>query len=947
MSSEPPLLPSPQLLALLADRGVPQELLERVARAMVEGQLGAPPDPNLMLGDSADEPVVIVNYRSALQPPPSCDLAKAPPRWWSLRTAQFSHMTLLSLPDPILSTILLAALGERTDFAPMQRSLGAAICANDQQLPPNPKLKLRKYRHKWSGLRIEPWMTALRSGPEAPSLLPIFSTNWQTRGAQLSAVSKNLRLLASSTTAQPQKWQHCSVCQRDLKAMSTEWFAQDLCERISPEDASACLRPWLAKASAVAGQLISAADLRDLERAARAAFGPLAHQCMAAQCSRHICYECINANKVSRCAHAAQAESALSGDVMRSSAIDDRPDTFATRWIIPCNSVFCPDCAPEPCQVCLRTFGQPCCGGMQMTTCQLCSLIACEECEDSWTCGVCEGDFHDRCKEAQFCEGCITVFCTECDVEFFCDECETHFCSKCSDDRVACSTCSCTMCSDCATDSAEPIRYCDFCSDRFCADCRDVKFCHYCDKESCSECHAVKYCSTCDLGSCDDCGLIMQCGLCGDYTCSSCANSECECGECGSASGIKQCDSCASFFCGDVCSRASLRECSRCEHSFCQSCDLVCDCTSCGSSLCKPCFCAGGCESLRTCERCMDRQALEEAKIRLSQVRLAVARTTELLDQLKWEQAAAALRRNAKLLQSQSAVGFVAPIETEAPGTGRPEWKPTFLGRGVYPKDSMHVHIHNPNWEPWTGFDGDGVEMPMDVVSVTSPWTICDPAVLGDTQMSGHSENLLKKPILVDFVLASLGGLPEYEGKSPEELRLEDYFSGKLQTDPMSVVTSDEFELQLEMMSTTAVSACPGPYPWHWVLQANCWHLDSPEEDRLAFLMMAHASAPTSKSREKTADVYAGEEAIRWHNPRAKTRSTGTSGSTSRDRFRHSFGLFDQIQEQGQQKLKPKQEQLLPSQSRKPRRIRTFRRTRARNRANRSASNTSATAAKC
>ena len=93
MSSEPPLLPSPQLLALLADRGVPQELLERVARAMVEGQLGAPPDPNLMLGDSADEPVVIVNYRSALQPPPSCDLAKAPPRWWSLRTAQFSHMT--------------------------------------------------------------------------------------------------------------------------------------------------------------------------------------------------------------------------------------------------------------------------------------------------------------------------------------------------------------------------------------------------------------------------------------------------------------------------------------------------------------------------------------------------------------------------------------------------------------------------------------------------------------------------------------------------------------------------------------------------------------------------------------------------------------------------------------------------------------------------------------
>ena len=487
------------------------------------------------------------------------------------------------------------------------------------------------------------------------------------------------------------------------------------------------------------------------------------------------------------------------------------------------------------------------------------------------------------------------------------------------------------MCSGCTINSIEPIGYCDFCSAHFCTNCRDVLYCHYCGKGSCSECHAVKYCSTCDLEFCADCDLAMQCGSCGDYKCSSCAkrdSSECDCGVCFGE--FNQCDSCESFFCRGACSRGSLKKCNRCEHSYCQNCNLMCDCTSCGISLCKPCFCAGGCDTLGTCERCTDRQALEEAKMRLSQVRASAARTKELLDKLKWEQAAAALRRNAKLFHSQWAAACATPIETEAPGSGCPEWKPTFLGRGVYPQDSVYVHIHKPNWAAWTVFD---VDVPMDIVSVTSPWTICDPTVLGDAKMSEHSETPLKEPILVDLVLTSLGGLPEYERKSPEELRLEDYFSRKLHFDPMSVVTSDEFDLQLEVMRTTAIGVpmCPGgPYPWHWVLQ-NSYHLDTPEEDRLAFAMIARASALTSKSN-KTSYWYAREAAIRWHDLNMQRHwSCSSDGSTSWDRIQHSIGLATmRVQEQEQQKLKPKQEQL-PSNSRKTRRVRALRRTRRRN----------------
>lgn len=923
MSSETMALTPPELLALLRDRGVPEELLSSVAQALLEDQRRSPPSPVQLLEAST----VPTNSRSALAPPSLGDMAAAPPHWWSLRTAQTHCVTLLSLPDPVLSTILRAALGEQTDFAPMVRSLGAAVCAKvrvsfGDKLPTRAGAGHRSGLSEvdwigtsWScqsGLVIEPWMVALSSRADSWSSLPVsepapFPIDWQTRGAQLSAVSKHLRLLTSSASPQPQTWQHCSVCERNLRAMSTEWFAQDLSERVSPEAAMACRQPWLAKASTLGGQtqqLISPSALRSLEKAARTTFGPLAQMCAAEDCSRYICYMCINADKVARCAQVAN----------NTRMMPWHPATSGSRWIIPCGSKFCPDCAPEPCQVCSRRFGQPCCGGMEMGKCILCPLIACLECEDCWTCKLCKGDFHERCKQSQFCDGCETDFCNECDVQFLCDGCEQNYCSDCSNDSVACSTCTHRQCNSCSIHSDEPIRQCDYCNDRFCANCQDVTYCHYCEKESCSGCHAVKYCSICAIGSCTDCLNMIQCESCGEYTCPSCSKGDdCTCFECADRTGVKHCADCGSCFCRH-CISATLTECSRCEYSFCHDCHFFCDCESCGISLCKDCFPEGSSES-QLCGRCVDRQALKAAKILLSQTRASAARTAELLDKLKWEQAAGALRRNTKLMHSQSPAGFAAPIETAATGTSTDcqEWKPTFLGRGLYPKNCAYVNIHNPNCAFWS-FDGDGVPVepavPMDVVSVNSPWVICDPRVL-DVGF-GQPRTLEKPAALVDFVCMSLGCAPDYEETSPEELRLADHLSGKLHTDPMSIVTTDEFGLQLGKTSTPSfvVSACPGPYPWHWALHKKCYYLDTPEEDRLAFLMMARASASSPNSQEK-ADRYSRKEAIHWHN-------LNLVPDWSSDR--HGCTSWDRIQEQ------------LPSEPRMAaRRVRAFRRKRTRN----------------
>ena len=937
MSSETTALTSTLLLELLAQRGLKADLLSRVAHSLLEDQRSISPSrsPNSQLERSTVP--MMANSRSALAPPPPplSDLATTPPQWWSLRTgsSQPRRLTLLSLPDSILSSILRAVLGEPTDFAPAAHSLGFAVCAkvgvsSGSKLPtPTGAMKPRNdlsggwIGTSWSGLVIEPWMVALPSQADSWSSLPATEpapcpTDWQTRGAQLSAVSKHLRLLVSSASIQAQTWQHCSVCERNLRTMSTEWFAQDLSERVSPEVAMACRQPWLANASTLdnqAQQLISPSALRSLEKAARITFGPLAQMCMAGNCSRYMCYECINADKVVRCVQVAN----------NTRMMPWHPATSGSRWIIPCNSLFCPDCAPEPCQVCLRTFGELCCGGMEMGVCNLCNLIACVECEECWTCNVCEGDFHERCKRSHFCGGCEADYCNECDVHFLCDGCEEHYCSDCSDHSVVCSTCPFRLCNDCSIHSDEPIRHCDYCNNRFCADCRDVTYCHYCEKESCSECHAVKCCSICVIGSCVDCVDMTQCSSCGAYTCPSCSKSDdCSCIHCADRTGVKTCDNCSSSFCRH-CTRASLTECSRCEYSCCQDCNLVDDCEFCGTSLCKACFRESGSES-QLCERCADRQALNAAKLQLAQTRASAVRTAALLDKLKWEQAAGALRRKAKLLSSQSAVGFATPIETAATGTGTgfPEWKPTFLGRGVYPKNCAYVNIHNPNCAFWS-FDGDGLPaVPMDVVSVTSPWVICDPRVLG-AELRGQAVE--KSATLVDFVCVSLG----YEKKSPEELRLEDHFSGKLHIDPMSIVTIDEFDLQMEQANTASffVSGCPGPYPWYWALQKKRYYLDTPEEDRLAFLMMAQASAPSPKFQQQT-DRYTYDQAIRWHNLNlVPDWSCSRDGCTSWDRIQDIIETQDQQREQQREQ---KQEQL-PSKPCMTRRVRTFKRSRSRN----------------
>ena len=445
----------------------------------------------------------------------------------------------------------------------------------------------------------------------------VAQSSWRTRGAQLSAVSKQLqRLLASSASAQLHGWQQCSFCEVDMQTMSAEWFAQDLATRVSPETAIAKRMPWLVEGSAGGAdrQLISAETLRLLEDAARRDFGPLAQMCDSKECSSFICYQCISTGKASRCAHVAKARDTdvklhqargirlrrwygKVDDVMRSSTVEGRPDTGNSRWIIACDSIFCRDCAPEPCQICLRAFGQSCCGGMELSKCKLCSVVACDECEDAWSCDKCEDEFHERCKPSQCCASCSNCYCSECDEEFFCESCEESLCSNCAE-TVSCSMCSHTTCGECVQYQEEPIRRCDFCDDHFCADCRPTAVCEACGKVACSQCRTVNYCESCEQECCADCRSMTQCESCNEYRCEVCLDNGCNCDDCKQ---LEQCDSCTVSFCNQ-CSDTSLSKCNRCEHAFCKDCDPVAACTSCGVHLCQACLHVDGSEA-QICER--------------------------------------------------------------------------------------------------------------------------------------------------------------------------------------------------------------------------------------------------------------------------------------------------------------------------------------------------------
>lgn len=539
-----------------------------------------------------------------------------------------------------------------------------------------------------------------------------------------------------------------------------------------------------------------------------------------------------------------------------------------------------------------------------MAVCKLCPLIACTDCEDCWKCGLCKGLFHDRCKQSQFCEACETDYCPECDDDFVCSECTTHFCSTCSEGATSCSGCLDAFCEDCV------ICCCDCCTEHFCEDCRDISYCDICNTQSCSECDAVKHCSICAVAFCTDCVDMIQCGSCNSYTCSSCAESDCSCGACEGLADVKRCHSCETSFCRRCTS--SLIKCSRCEHGFCQDCNVVTACTSCRIRFCETCSNVDETE-LQRCERCTDRRNLAEAKRLLTQFRASLAHTAGLLEELKWRRAAVALRHNAEVLQPTH--GTAESIETETNGTGSPEWMPIFIGRGLHPANSLYADIHTSKCASlqtpmnFVGVRGDDVlSMPMDIVSVTKPWIICDQSVLGHFSMpvenpvdnflwtkndgKGSEERFVCTPndelrticnlqdcmsekvhittsrehehkdraVLVDFVCMALGCMPEYMGKSPEELRLEDYVSGKVHGDPMSIVTTDEIDLQLIQMSTAMLS-CPGPYPWHWALHEKSYYLNTPEEDRLGFLL----TSPDSYLQSHQDERYSNTEAFRWH----------------------------------------------------------------------------------
>lgn len=189
---------------MLSKQGVPTELLERVALFLSENDhRRVHPSVSSSTLCPEHKPCahrpVILNSRSAPMLPLGNNFADSSPCWWSLRTAS-DPLTLLSLPDPILSSILRAALGGQTDFASASRHLGAAIDAKietaqarvvhtvfssggDPSLPKD-----------CTDLPTEPWMLALSSSCRAYSYpanptKPVRKPKWQTRGAQLSAVS--------------------------------------------------------------------------------------------------------------------------------------------------------------------------------------------------------------------------------------------------------------------------------------------------------------------------------------------------------------------------------------------------------------------------------------------------------------------------------------------------------------------------------------------------------------------------------------------------------------------------------------------------------------------------------------------------------------------------------------------------------------------------------------
>ena len=509
-----------------------------------------------------------------------------------------------------------------------------------------------------------------------------------------------------------------------------------------------------------------------------------------------------------------------------------------SRYCEACNGEYCRECDDDEfdCDVC----GQSNCSNCaQPVTCSLCPEAAC---------GFCVENGHAN---IEICELCDDHFCAGCRTTFWCDACERMLCSQC-ETLKSCRHCGEVSCAGCATQCAScDDALCQPCSNSHsgcnCAECRVLQTCDSCATSFCSGCSSasLSQCSRCEESLCENCDPVSACASCGVNLCQACfrvGDSESQvCERCVDRRALKEIKALLSEHCADVARKAGLLDLLKWEQaaaSFCRVAKLsqsqptvdfdvqltkgsIAQVISLGTLTLNPTLqitdlhAVGDIHSASASEHALVYAKLSDS-IYCTTVTLSsefnslVARGDLQIGSIislhshkigrGGEPQVVALLELKIVSQSTTPIGDPVyietsteflPLEDDAVGTGRPEWRPTCLGRGVHAVDSVHPNVHCPNWETSCfGADADGVAVPiavpMDVLSVTKPWVIGDPAAL---ELDKDREKSPDKGVpqqqqpqtVVDFFAMSLGAMPAYESRSPEELRLEDEpFAAKL-----------------------------------------------------------------------------------------------------------------------------------------------------------------------
>ena len=231
-------------------------------------------------------------------------------------------------------------------------------------------------------------------------------------------------------------------------------------------------------------------------------------------------------------------------------------------------------------------------------TCEACSKIKCNTCEEECfsgpTCGgyctACNHYFcgEDSCPTVMYCQYCDEMGCEDCRAIIICGVCnEETGCTDCVmdlDHGYTCYDCENSFCRDC-----KDYTFCETCTESFCADCRSGFFCNGCESVTCTSCGDANDCTTCGQKSCEEChfhcedcdgSYCRQCHPKRAYYCSSCETHRCRsCNEDTDA-------------CGD-CNRRGCKECtfqcSECETVTCPGCTKIYACGDCNKKICADC----------------------------------------------------------------------------------------------------------------------------------------------------------------------------------------------------------------------------------------------------------------------------------------------------------------------------------------------------------------------